>query len=82
MLRLIRDGRVARLTGEVRSVLDGFGRFTRPLLGMDTLAVLAAWVPYLPERIGRMDLTLGAVDEAAAGRVLASARRFWGRVVG
>ena len=43
---------------------------------------LAAWVPYLPERIGRMDLTLSEVDEAEAERVLASARRFWGRVVG
>jgi hypothetical protein len=82
MLRRKCDWHIAAIVGTVRTVLEGFGRFTVPLLGMDGLAVVGAWVPYLAERLGRLDLTLGEVDEAEAVRVEASARRFWGRVVG
>jgi hypothetical protein len=58
---------VARLTPPARSgpCWTRFGRFTTPLLGMDGLAAVVAWMPSLAERIGRMDLRLGEIDGAA-----------------
>ena len=82
LLRTMCDGRVAKLTREVRSVLAGFGRFTNELLGTEALDVIRAWVPYVAERVDRMDLTLGDVDEGEAAGVLESARRFWRKVLG
>lgn len=68
-----------RHTVIINSILDGYGRFTRSVLGLDGLEVVRAHVPPLPDHIEQLGLPEVCLDEQLATETEATAHDYWSK---
>lgn len=74
------DERVANHLVTIRGIVEGYGRFTRHMLGMEALEVFRAWCPPIADQIASISLEKVELDEALAAHVNALALDYWPRV--
>jgi hypothetical protein len=71
-----------RLLTEVGSILDGYGRFTQHMLGMEAIEVIGAWMPQVAVRLRKLDLDDLPMDEGMSRTCDEVARAYWKKLVG
>jgi hypothetical protein len=75
---------LAKRRSDIRSIVDGLGRFTRAVLGVDGIDVIRAWMPPIADEIAALgaDGPDVAIDEALAAEVERLTWDYWQKNVG
>ena len=74
---------IADQVRDVRAILEGFSRFTRRTLGLESIDVIRAWMPCIARRIGkcrRINLELD-LDAELVAQTETIAWKYWRRTV-
>jgi hypothetical protein len=65
----------------VRGILEGFSRFTRRTLGLESIDVIRAWMPCIARRIEKLTPVELEVDAELVSQTEEIAWKFWRRMV-
>jgi hypothetical protein len=72
---------IADQVADVRAILEGFSRFTRRTLGLESVDVIRAWMPCIARRIEKLPQVASEFDAQLVAETEMIAWKYWRRMV-